>query len=444
MYLIGNGCLLTHDKDMPFIKSGAVAVEDDRIFDLGDYAELDERYRGVELIDAGGGIIMPGFINAHAHALNSAAECAVLQSRSCRNWFELMSKRREYAGQAGLQECIQSANAFLLASIKSGVTSIIDTTRYCSDPRGMLISLAAAASFLGIRICAGFGSEGESGSEYLSACINENLEFRRYCDKYGESSARSVIGIGADITPDDSAVFECISRSGGKSRYIINVCESADDISSSRIKTGNTPVERLEKLNALSDRVLLSHCSALTDKDIEIIAGSGAYAVCTPYADRLCGTGPTPIKKLLEAGIPVGLGADGLPADIISAARAAAEIIRGGSSEPYCGYDEAYRMLTESNKLIASRLFGEQLGEIKKGFKADIIIAERAAMPFLSEKTAAKHLLCGLEAPVINTSIINGKVVMRDRKILALTRRYTYDRIEASAEGLWKRLGVEL
>lgn len=192
----------------------------------------------------------------------------------------------------------------------------------------------------------------------------------------------------------------------------------------SRMLWGKTAVGHLEELGLLTPRLTLVHAIWLTDGDIERIAKAGASVVHNPLSNLKLGSGICPVRKLLDAGVNVALGTDGLAtsdtADLIEAIRAASLIHKTGTSDygDWVGATEAFRMATLGG--ARSGLMDREVGSLEVGKRADLILLDRDAWGFVPLTDPVRQLAFSVTSEAVRTVIVEGRVVMRDRRILTI------------------------
>ena len=127
MYILANGRLITRDPALPYLSDGGVAVEGTKITAVGTTAELRERYPAAEFLDARGGVILPGLINAHTHSYSALARGLAIQGADPQNFFEVLNtKWWAIDSKLTLAGTRASAGALYIDCIKQGVTTIFD------------------------------------------------------------------------------------------------------------------------------------------------------------------------------------------------------------------------------------------------------------------------------------------------------------------------------
>ena len=441
MFLIGNGKVITRDPSRPFIENGAVAVEGDSIVGAGTYRELKKRFPRAEEIDAKGGVIMPGLINAHTHFYGAMLKGSALCCREPRTVCDVLAGRSwKLDRNMELIDCVNAAYASLIECIRNGVTAVFDHHASYGCISGSLPAVAGAVEEAGIRACLAFETSERCGYEACCRAIDENADFIDYCAVYGGDRLRAMFGLHAPFTLSDLDISACVRKNGGRVGFHTHVSEGLDDLYYCRVNYGKDPVERLDELGVLDDRAILAHCVHVSESEIELIRKSGAAVVNMPQSNMNNGVGAAPVSKMLEKGVKVGLGTDNYASDMLESARAYVLLSRHESHDPGAGLDEAAAMLFSFNRDIASRAFGKELGVIREGAAADIVIMDFRPFTGFNAENADAHLIMGGCGRMCSMTMAAGKVLMLDGKLTALDEEKLAERIRRSSEKLWKRI----
>ena len=443
MTVIGNGMLLTNNPQEPFIANGAVAVEGGTIAAVGSSTAIRERYPDAEFIDANGGLIMPGLIDAHSHMYRSFARGLKSPAREPRSVAE--QKRliwQRIDRELTLDDCIRCAYASMADAIKSGVTTMIDMHECGSDPRATLLAIAGAASDIGMRTCLSFGA-GANGKSSLDAEIRENKGFIQYCAARPEQITRAFFGIDGIHLLDDEDLWRCAVAAENRAGILISVDDGVLEYYDSIRRYSKSPVERLRQLGLLNDRTVVCHCGCIGADDMETLSESGASAVAVPCADGISVREHEALRELLLRGMIPAVGCDGSSASPLRAVRHAA--LRLNAEGPLYMFDgglldvntSAMRMLFVGGA-IATRAFEKTIGSIEPGAAADIIIMDLPVFTDADLESAVSHLLYG--EPRCIFSMINGRVVMRDGELKSVREEFLIRRCASAFAGLKQRL----
>ena len=131
MYILANGRLITRDSALPYLKDGGVVIDGTKILEVGTTADLKAKYPQAEFIDAKGGVIMPGLVNAHTHIYSALARGLSINGFNPTNFFEVLDGQWWYIDRhLTLKGTRASADALYMDCIKQGVTTIFDPVSY--------------------------------------------------------------------------------------------------------------------------------------------------------------------------------------------------------------------------------------------------------------------------------------------------------------------------
>lgn len=440
MYIIGNGSVLTMDPSRPVIPDGAAAVDGGTVIGVGRFKEMRKKYPRAEKIDARGGVIMPGLIDAHTHLYSSLLRGSALCCAEPETPRDAISGRDWRLDRAmELIDCANGASVSLIECIKNGVTTVFDRHASYGCTAGSLLAIAGAVRQSGIRGCLSYETSERCGFEACSAAIAENSDFIDYCSAYGGNDLRAMFGLHAPFTLSDIDLEACSRKNGGRVGFHTDVSRGLDDLYHSRQNYGKYPAERLRDTGVLNERTLLAHCVNVTKREISVIAESGAAAVTLPQSDMSCALGFAPVPEMLAAGIPVCLGTDGFTHDMLESARAYVTARRQFTGTPGSGVGEAARMLFSNNSKIASRVFGTELGILKEGAAADIAIMDYRPFTRFDEETADASVITGMSGRCCRTVMVAGKLLMLDGKLISMDENATVERVRRSSASLWER-----
>lgn len=428
------------------IRQGAVAIEENTIVDVGKTSELKRKYgRGYEKIDAKGKIVMPGLINTHQHAA--------------------MSLLRGYADDLPLQEWLEKwiwpiekhmtphdiyVGALLTAveSIMGGTTTVNTMYHYTSEENE-----AKAFADAGLR--------GVVGHVCFSWRKNEDKKALEDLAKNWHNKAEGLIHVSVDphapytVDPEYMKELKMIrknlnSKYGSENTPIIwhiHIAETEDETAkiqkAFKIQLKGGVMEYLDSLDVLGEHVIAAHCVALTDNDIEIMEKRKVKVSHNPISNLKLASGISPVPKLLKKGVTVSLGTDSScsnnTADIFETMKTTAILHKGVNKNPtLLPAGKILEMATiEGAKAL---LWENEIGSIETGKKADLIIINMAKPHLCPLYNETSHLVYATEASDVETVIINGRIVMENRKIQTLNVKNVMDMAEKAKNNLLERL----
>ena len=439
--IIGNGTLITRDTADPLINDGAVVVEDSLIVDLGKKADMISKYKDHIFTDAHGGIIMPGLINAHTHIYSAFARGMILPgAKVSRNFPEILENLWWRVDRSlTLEDIKYSAYAVYLDSIKNGVTTVFDHHASGGNPSGSLFTIAGAASELGIRTSLCYEVSDRDGLEIATAGIKENCDFIKHCNTESGDMIKGMFGLHASFTLSEETLEIC-SEAGREAGFHVHVAEGIADLQHSLKNYNKRVVERLNDGGILGDKSIAVHCIHVNENEMDILKYNNTMVVNNPESNMGNAVGYSPIIRLMEKGIPVGLGTDGYATDMFESLKTANIISKHHLCDPQAGWSEAPEALFENNRKITDRFFKRPLGIIKKGSYADVIVVDYNPITPLNEYNINSHLLFGVMGRNVISTMVNGEFLMKDREILCADDEKIHSESREVCAGFWKRV----
>ncbi len=420
-------------RDMALIEKGALAVSGDHVVAVGRQEDVANEYGAARILDARGGIIMPGLVNTHTHA-------AMTCFRGLADDLPLMTWLQEhiFPAEAKLTPDIVHKGTLLACAemILSGTTTFCDMYLYEDF-------VARAAKHAGVRAVVGevlydFPSPNygpvEEGLKYTQALI----------DAWRGDSL-------INIAVDPHSPYLCSPELLGKSKAIadkegvpivIHLSESRQEVAQIQDKYGKTPVQHLAEIGFLAPNVVADHCVALTEKDISLLERFNVKVAHNPESNMKLASGVAPIPKLLDHGITVGIGTDGCASnnnlDMFQEMDTLAKLHKVYSMDPtVLDAKTVVRMAT----IDGARVLGldDRIGSLEPGKKADIIIVDTNRPHLVPMYNVYSHLVYAVSGHDVVTTIIDGKVLMEDRELKTLDVNEVMDNVNEIADKMLER-----
>lgn len=409
--LIHNGTVITVNPDFEIIEKGAVAIRDGKIISVGAMTDGNVPTEAGEVIDAGGGLVLPGLINAHTHLpmtlfrgladdlpldewLNGhifPAEAAYIQPESVR-WATLLG-------------CAEM--------LLSGTTTCCDGYFYEG-------TVAEAVEAVGMRTVAGHGV-----IDFPAPGVPDPAENVATALQFAEAW----MGRSPRVTPSIfchspyTCSAETLKRAKAGARehgllFQIHVAETRGERENRVSESGVSPVKYLDQLGVLDERSLLVHCVWTDDEDIRIIADRGAAVAHCPESNMKLASGIAPVPAFLDAGITVGLGTDGCASnndlDIFGEMDTAAKLHKVSSLAPtVADARKILRMATiEGAKAVG---LGDAVGSLEVGKRADVIVINTRKPHLTPVYHPESHLVYAVSGADVRDVVVEGKCVVRNR-----------------------------
>ncbi len=437
--IIGNGRLITSGDNNQIIEDGAVYIEDNLIKDFGDSKSIQGKYSDAEFIDADGKVIMPGLVCAHHH-LYSTFACGI-SAETAYNFVEILEKLWWRLDRAlKLDDVYYSSLIPLIKCIRSGTTTIIDHHASPTAIKGSLDRIAEATKKIGVRAALCYELTDRGGKEEANQGIEENISFIERYGNYQDDMLSALFGMHASMTLSDETMKEAVKAMDGlDAGYHIHVAEDKSDVEDSLKKYNKRVVQRLYDLGILGEKSITAHCIHIDDKEVELLAKTKTNAVNNPSSNMNNAVGASDILNLMKKGVMVGLGTDGMTSNMFEEVKTAYLIQHHTKQDPTVAFVEAVDMLLKNNPKIASKYFKHKVGVIEKDAYADIIIVDYYPYTPFSIDNFYGHFMFGISSMPVDTTIINGKILMKNKNIVGIDKKSIYRDALNFSKDVWKR-----
>lgn len=442
MTLVTNGRLITRDPEgQGYYEHGAVAYEGTKIVEIGEEAALRAKYPEAEIIDAKGGVIMPALINAHTHIYSALARGLSIVGNNPTNFYEVLDGTWWAIDRHLMMDGTRaSAAALYIDSIKQGVTTIFDHHASYGEIPGTLHTIAEESKRLGLRSCLCYEVSDRDGEEKCLQAIQENADFITYCEKNPGDMLAAMFGGHALFTISDKTFERMVEANNGRTGFHIHVSEGMNDVYDSLQNYGRRPVQRLQDHGILGPKTILGHCIHVNTAEMEIIQATGTMTVNNPESNMGNAVGCSPILQLMKRGITVGLGTDAYTNDMLESIKVALAIQRHNACLPNVGWCEVTDMLFKNNPIIGEKYFGVPLGKLAPGAAADVIVMDYKPFTPFSDANIDGHMLFGMTGRQCQTTICNGKLLMKDRELVGIDEEAENAHILEESKKLWGAL----
>ena len=437
--LITHGRIATFGTHPQVIDDGAIQVEDDHITAVGSTAELIARYPEAERLDARGQLVLPGSICAHTHFYGAFARGLAIPGEPAKNFVEILQKLWWRIDRALDEESIRlSALVCLIDAIRNGTTTLIDHHASPNLIDGSLDIIAETVNQAGLRVCECYEVTDRNGVDGARAGIKENVRFAK--------STRSPLlaasfGLHASLTIGNETLEQCVAeaKSIGLGFHIHVAEDAADEVDSER-KYGQRVGERLAEKGVLGAKTLSAHCVQVNSTEMDLLAKTHTKVSHQPRSNMNNAVGTAPVQPMLDRGICVGLGNDGFSNNLYSEMKAAYLVHKSAARDPrVMSGDTVMRLAYPNNAQIAASFWPQPLGEITPGAYADIVLLDYFPYTPITAGNLPWHILFGVDGTHVTTTIVGGKVLMRDRVLLTLDEERIAAQALAAAPRVWQR-----
>jgi len=422
--LISGGTVVTMDASRAILEDGAVAVKGDTIVAVGPRSDLEARYAAKHTIDARGGLVLPGFINGHTHVpmtlFRGLHDDVTLNDWLYKYIFPAEAKNVN-------EEFVRWGTRLAAAEqIRGGVTTFADMY-YFED------AVAEETKAAGMR-----GVLGETFIDFPAPDNKNQAEMLAYTEKFLKKWQGDPL-IHAAAAPH--SIYTCSQKTLQDSaalarKYhapiLIHTSEMKKEWEDSEKTNGMSPVQYLDKIGILGPDVVSAHCIFVDAADEKTLAQKQVGCVHNPSSNMMIASGVSPVADMRAAGVAVGLGTDG-PAgsnndlDLMEEIDLAAKLAKITKMDPLALNAKAVVEMATIDGARALHM-DKEIGSLETGKKADVILIgldEPNAVPMYDIYAQVAYALKGSD---VQTVVIGGRMVMRDRKLL------TVNEVEAIAK----------
>lgn len=441
--LIINGKIITWETENRILEGQAIRIVDGNITEIAEQNELIEKFRNDEVLDAKGQYVMPGNICAHTHYYGAYARGLAIPDPAPASFPEILSRLWWPLDKALDEDGVKySALVHLIDAIKHGTTTLFDHHASPNFIDGSLDVIADAVETSGLKSVLCYEVTDRDGVEKAEAGIRENVRFIDKVSGGGYSSGRvsANFGMHASLTLGAETLDKSRAAVGEEVGFHIHAAESLVDETDSLQRSGMRVVERLQKHNLLGSNSILAHGVHMDDNEINIVADTGTWITHQPRSNMNNAVGVAPVQKMLDAGVNVGLGNDGFTQDMWTEWKFTYMLHKLDQADPRAmnGYD-VIKMGVYNNAKLANQYFEKKVGEISVGAAADIIFVDHKPFTQLHAGNLPWHIIFGFNESMITTTMVNGKLLMKDRVLLTLDEEEISRKAREHTQVIWKK-----
>ncbi len=427
------------DSPRSIYDDGAVAVTGDTIVAVGPRAEIEARYTASQAIDAKNKLVLPGFINGHTHVPMTLFR-GIHDDVTLNDWLYKYIFPAEAKNVT--EEFVRWGTRLAAAEqIRSGVTTFADMY-YFED------AVAEETKAAGMR-----GVLGETFIDFPAPDNKTNAAMLAYTEKFLQKWQGDPL---IHAAPAPHSIYTCSQKTLQDAatlarKYhapiLIHVAEMKKELDDSLKQNGMSPVQYLEKIGVLGPDVVAAHCIFVDEADRKTLAQRQVGCVHNPSSNMMIASGVAPVPEMRAAGIAIGLGTDG-PAgsnndlDLMEEIDLAAKLAKITRMDPLAINAKAVVEMATIDGAKALHM-DKEIGSLEKGKKADLILIsldEPNAVPMYD---VYAQLAYALKASDVETVIIGGRIVMRDRKLLTVNEQEAIAKAREYKKKIAASLGMQ-
>jgi len=440
--LIHNATVVTFDGENRVLDGAAVRIDGAIIAEVGAEADLLVRFPDDERWDAQGMLLMPGQICAHTHFYGAFSRGMYIPGPPAKDFPEILEKLWWRLDKAlDLEGVRRSAEVCLVDAIRNGTTTLIDHHASQRAIDGSLDVIAEAVETSGLRAVLCYEVTDRDGPEAAQAGIRENVRFMRRLraaegSDIGERVA-ATFGLHASLTLSDETLQACASEGDA---FHIHVAEHPADEYDSLAKSDKRAVERLHGFGITGPRSIMAHCIHIDAWEMALLRQSGTFVTHQPRSNMNNAVGAAEVTAMLRGGLPVCLGNDGFSNDMFAEMKVADMLQKVAHADPrYLGADKAVAMAVHNNRRLAAQFFDRPAGIVTPGAYADLILMDYYPTTPLTADNLPWHILFGMSGGHVHSTIVHGRVLMRDRELATMDEAEIAAQSRVAAAATWDR-----
>ena len=436
--IIRGGTIVTMDGSRRVLDNGGVAVKDGRVMDVGKAADIERKYAAREIINGAGKVVIPGLVNGHTHV-------PMTLFRGIADDLDLQEWLTKYIFPAEAKNVTED---FVRVGTRLGLAEMIrsGTTTYC-DMYYFEDAIADETFKAGMR-----GVLGETVIDFPVADNKTNAEAMAYVDRFlnhwkGNALIVPAIAPHAPYTVSADhlkAVRALSDRTGAP--IVIHISETKREVDDSLKDKGASPIDYLNRIGFLNERVIAAHVVWPTDAELGLLKKLGVGIVHNPQSNMKLASGVAPVPEMLKNDLPVGLGTDGAASNndlnLWEEMDTAAKLHKVFSKDPKVVTAlEAFEMATIRG--ARSLHLEKEIGSIEKGKRADLVVVDLDDLNQTPYYNIYSDLVYSAKSSDVRTVIIEGRVVMRDRRLLTLNEETIKADARKYRERIVRSIGIK-
>ena len=441
--LITNGRIVTWGEANQIIENGALLIEDGRIVDIGPAADLRAGSPDAQELDAGGQLVMPGNICAHTHFYGAFARGMGIPGPPMKDFPDILERLWWRLDRALLDIDVEySALVCLVDAVKHGTTTLIDHHASPNAIDSSLDQIADAVESAGVRAALCYEVTDRNGKSGALEGISENVRFLNTLRERDSQLLAGTFGLHASLSLTDETLADCVTAAADlDTGFHIHAAEHEADEYDSLFKYDKRVIDRLSEAGILGPKSIVAHAIHIDPAEKLLLRDSGTWVTHQPRSNMNNAVGAADIEGMMRLGIPVCLGNDGFSNNMWAEWKTAYLMHKLAHHDPRrANGSDIAKMAVYNNAALAAMFWPDlPMGKLEKGAAADIIFVDYHATTPLSSGNLPWHIIFGFESSMVTTTIVSGKVLMQDRRLLTLDEAEITARSRELAAGAWQR-----
>ena len=434
--IVTGGTVITMERGGRVLSPGAVAIDGRDIIGVDTPDAIAARFSTRDSVDATGQVVLPGLINTHTHA-PMVLYRGLADDLALRDWLQKYIFPAE--AKTVTPEFVRAGTRLAaLEMIQSGTTTYADMY-YFEEEIAKVTKEAGLRGVLGQTIIQFPVADAKTPAEGLARAEAFIRQFA------GDDLIVPAVAPHAMYTLD-VATLKAARALADRERapVLIHLAETADEIKTARERYKTTPTRYLESIGFWGPRTLAAHGVWLSPADIAVLARRHVGVSHNPESNMKLASGAARVVAMRRAGVTVGLGTDGAASnndlDMFEAMRQAAYLAKLTTMDPRA---LPARTVLEMATIEGARALGmeAQIGSLEAGKRADLIVVSMTSARQTPMYDPLSHLVYVTRGDDVRTTIVNGRVLMRDRNVLTLNEAAVLDEARGLATKVKQAVG---
>ena len=413
--VVTGGTVITMDAQRRVFSPGSVAIDGNTIVAVGSPQAVGARYAAAEAIVANGAVILPGLINTHGHA-------AMVMYRGLADDLALMDWLQKYIFPAEARtvspEFVRVGTRLAALEMLQSGTTLHTDMYYFEEEVARATKEAGIRGVLGQTVIGFPVADAKTAAEGLARAERFMQAFQ------GDPLVVATVAPHSMYTVDAGSLKAArdLARKYG-APLLTHLAETAGEVTESMEQHKLSPAAYLESLGFWETPAVAAHGVHLSDADIAILLKHRVALSHNPESNMKLASGAAPVTKALKAGLTVGLGTDGAASnndlDMFEAMRQAAFLHKLSERDPTAASAQTVLEMATIGGAAALGMAG-RIGSLESGKFADLIVVSMGSARQTPMYNPVSHLVYATRGDDVRTVIVNGRIVMRDRRVLTL------------------------
>jgi len=445
--LIINGKVVTWENPNRILQNHAILIRDDKIHEIGLEAELVNKYPDEEILNAYGQYIMPGLICAHTHFYGAYSRGLAIPTDAPPAFPEIL-RDLWWSLDKALDEkgVISSAWVCIIDAIKHGATTLFDHHASPNFISGSLDAIADVVDQSGMRASLCYEVTDRDGKEKSNQGIKENVRFINRIKSGNNLSGRlaASFGLHASLTLSEDTLSQVRYNLPDDFGIHIHVGEHSVDQYDSIKKSGSRVIDRLDRFELLDENSIIAHAVHVDAKEIFTLTEKKAWVTHQPRSNMNNAVGIGNVESMMRAGVRMCLGNDGFSNTMWDEWKTAYLVHKHDNRDPRrMGGYEVVDMAIYQNSAMASHFFNMPVGILKPGAAADLIFVDYKPFTPLQAGNLPWHILFGMQHSMITMTMIAGKVLMQNGKLLHIDEEKIFTEAYDNGKDVWEAYNAQ-